>query len=89
MISPALGDWFRYTRHTAACGIIDRQTAWGAIVFRVWPPSKDAVLRAHACDPSALDDAEPCVPDLYAGAMLRVAPIANRSVRREDVGITP
>lgn len=60
----AVGDWVRHARHTTPCRIVDRQTLWGETVFRVWLPSKDAVLRARACDLSALSDLRPTIEQI-------------------------
>lgn len=64
MISLAIGDWCRHARHTTPCRIVDRQTVWGETVFRVWLPSQDAVLRARACDLSALSDLRPTIEQI-------------------------
>jgi SNF2 family DNA or RNA helicase len=45
-----VGDWCRHTRHTTPCRVIDRQSIWNETVFRVWLPTKDAVIRARASD---------------------------------------
>ena len=54
-----VGDWCRHTRHTTPCRIIDRQSIWNETVFRVWLPTKDAVIRARASDLAPLASLEP------------------------------
>jgi hypothetical protein len=54
-----VGDWCRHTRHTTPCRIIDRQSIWNETVFRVWLPSKDAIIRARASDLAPLASLEP------------------------------
>ncbi|TVQ94817.1 MAG: hypothetical protein EA400_00865 [Chromatiaceae bacterium] len=46
----SVGDWCRHTRHTTRCRIIDRQSIWNETVFRVWLPTKDAIIRARDSD---------------------------------------
>jgi superfamily II DNA or RNA helicase len=54
-----VGDWCRHTRHTTPCRIIDRQSIWNETVFRVWLPTKDAIIRARASDLAPLASLEP------------------------------
>lgn len=56
-----IGDWCWHGRHATPCRVVDRQEVWGEIAYRVWLPSKDAVVRAHACDLAALDTVQPTV----------------------------
>ena len=42
-----IGDWCWHSRHTSPCRIVDRQEVWGELSFRVWLPTKDAVVRAR------------------------------------------
>jgi len=55
----SVGDWCRHTRHTTPCRIIDRQSIWNETVFRVWLPTKDAIIRARASDLAPLASLEP------------------------------
>jgi SNF2 family DNA or RNA helicase len=54
-----VGDWCRHTRHTTPCRIIDRQSIWNETVFRVWLPTKDAIIRARESDLAPLASLEP------------------------------
>jgi hypothetical protein len=54
-----VGDWCWHTRHTTPRRIIDRQSIWNETVFRVWLPTKDAVIRARASDLAPLASLEP------------------------------
>lgn len=54
-----VGDWCRHARHTTPCRIVDRQAIWGETVFRVWLPTKDAVIRARAADLEPLSSLRP------------------------------
>ncbi|MEA1051892.1 helicase-related protein [Lamprobacter modestohalophilus] len=55
----AVGDWCRHRRHRTPCRIIDRQSLWNETVFRVWLPTKDAIIRARASDLAPLASLEP------------------------------
>ncbi len=50
-----IGDWCWHERHAAPCRVVDREEIWGATAYRVWLPSKDAVVRARSSDLSAID----------------------------------
>jgi SNF2 family DNA or RNA helicase len=54
-----VGDWCRHTRHTTPCRIIDQQSIWNETVFRVWLPTKDAIIRARESDLAPLASLEP------------------------------
>lgn len=45
--SYGVGDRCRHTRRTTPCRIIDRQSIWNETVFRVWVPTKDAIIHAR------------------------------------------
>jgi hypothetical protein len=55
----AVGDWCRHRRHRTPCRIIDRQSLWNETAFRVWLPTKDAIIRARASDLAPLASLEP------------------------------
>jgi len=57
--SYGVGDWCRHTRHATPCRIIDRQSIWNETVFRVWLPTKDAIIRARESDLAPLPSLEP------------------------------
>lgn len=50
-----IGEWCWYERHGAPCRVVECQGLWGETTYRVWLPTKDAVLRARAVDLFALD----------------------------------
>jgi hypothetical protein len=64
MKTPSVGDWCRHARHTTPCRIIDRQTVWGDMVFRVWLPTKDAIIRARVSDLSPLSSLFPTTEEI-------------------------
>lgn len=45
-----VGEWCWHVRHTTPCRVVDKQEIWGEIVFRIWLPTKNAVLRARSQD---------------------------------------
>jgi len=55
----AVGDWCRHRRHSTPCRIIDRQSLWNETVFRVWLPTKEAIIRARESDLAPLASLEP------------------------------
>jgi SNF2 family DNA or RNA helicase len=56
-----VGDWCWHARHAVPCRIVDCQDVWGVTTYRVWLPSKDAVVRARSTDLAALDTVRPTV----------------------------
>jgi len=56
-----VGAWCWHGRQSSPCRVVDRQEIWGEVVYRVWLPAKDAVVRARAAELSALDTFEPSV----------------------------
>ncbi|HSN74019.1 MAG TPA: DEAD/DEAH box helicase, partial [Anaerolineae bacterium] len=55
----SVGDWCRHNRHTTPCRIIDRQSIWNETMFRVWLPTKDAIIRARESDLAPLSSLQP------------------------------
>ena len=47
-IGHAVGAWCWHTRHGTHCRVVDRQDIWGEVSYRVWLPTKDAVVRARS-----------------------------------------
>ena len=45
-----VGDWCWNTRHASPCRVVERQDVWGETSYRVWLPTKEAVVRARASD---------------------------------------
>ena len=54
-----VGNWCWHTRYAVVCQIVDRQSMWGKITYRVWLPDKDAVVRAIEAELSSLDSILP------------------------------
>ncbi len=59
-----IGDWCWHARHAAACRVVERQDVWGETAYRVWLPSKDAVVRARASELALLDSVQPTVEQI-------------------------
>ena len=59
-----IGDWCWHTRHAAPCRVVECQDLWGETVFRVWLPTKDAVVRARSQELAILDTIKPTVDHL-------------------------
>jgi SNF2 family DNA or RNA helicase len=62
--SYGVGDWVCLTRIGAPCRIVDRQAIWGETVFRVWLPTKDAVIRARETDLAPLSSLQPTAEEI-------------------------
>ena len=58
------GDWCWHTRQAAPCRVVERLALWGEAAYRVWLPSKNAVLRARAVELSALSSVRPTVEQI-------------------------
>ena len=59
--SHLVGEWCWHARHAAPCRVVDRQDMWGETAYRVWLPTKDAVVRARSYDLATLDSVQPTV----------------------------
>lgn len=55
----AVGAWCWHKRHALPCRVVDRQDMWGETAYRVWLPTKEAVVRARSHDLSRLDRIQP------------------------------
>jgi superfamily II DNA or RNA helicase len=68
MTTPAqpftIGDWCWFTRQASPCRVIERQDVWGEVAYRVWLPTKDAVVRARAVDLASLESVRPSVEQI-------------------------
>ena len=62
--SYGVGDWVCHTQHRTPCRIIERQAIWGETVFRVWLPTKDAIVRARASDLAPLSGLRLTTPEI-------------------------
>jgi len=60
----AVGAWCWDERHNAPCRVVERQDMWGETVYRVWLPTKDAVVRARSLDLAQLDSIQPTVAQI-------------------------
>ncbi len=58
------GDWCWHTRQATPCRVVERLALWGEAAYRVWLPSKNAVLRARAAELAALVSVQPTVEQL-------------------------
>ncbi len=61
LVGHSVGAWCWHARHAAPCRVVDRQDMWGETAYRVWLPSKDAVVRARLQDLATLDSVQPTV----------------------------
>lgn len=59
-----IGDWCWHSRHLSPCRIIDRQEVWGELSYRVWLPTKDAVVRVRQDELAGLDSVRPTVEQI-------------------------
>jgi hypothetical protein len=64
----AIGDWCWHASQVSPCRVIDRQDLWGEVVYRVWLPAKDAVVRARAQDLGDLSAVRPTVEQILHAA---------------------
>lgn len=68
-----IGKWCWHTRQAAQCQIIERQDIWGATVYRVWLPTKNAIVRVRSQDLAGLDTIQPTVEHiLYSAAATKL-----------------
>lgn len=68
-----VGEWCWHARHAAPCRIIDCETVWGETTYRVWLPSRDAVVRTKSRDLNQLSSVEPSVDQvLHAAASAKL-----------------
>ena len=61
LVGHDVGAWCWHARHAAPCRVVDRQDMWGETAYRVWLPTKDAVVRARSQDLATLDSVQPTV----------------------------
>jgi superfamily II DNA or RNA helicase len=64
----AVGAWCWHLRHTAPCRVVDRQDIWGETAYRVWLPTKGAVVRARPQELVRLDSMQPSVESMLHAA---------------------
>ncbi len=75
----SVGEWCWHIRQAMPCRIVDRQSLWGGVSYRVWLPGKDAVIRVTEDDLAALDSAP-----TKADAILHAAAAAKLLDALED-----
>ena len=63
-----IADWCWHARHAAACRVVERQDVWGETTYRVWLPSKDAVVRARANELVPLSSVQPTIEQILHAA---------------------
>ena len=63
-----IGDWCWHARHAAACRVVERQDVWNETTYRVWLPSKDAVVRARANELVPLSAVQPTIEQILHAA---------------------
>lgn len=69
----SVGDWCWHTRQATPCRVVDRQQMWDETTYRVWLPSRDAVVRARAVDLGTLMDQLPSLAQIqYAAAAAKL-----------------
>jgi superfamily II DNA or RNA helicase len=56
-----VGRWCWHTRQSSPCRVVDRQDIWGELVYRVWLPAKDAVVRTRSVELTTLEGVAPSV----------------------------
>jgi len=79
LVGHAVGAWCWHARHGTPCRVVDRQDIWGESAYRVWLPTKDAVVRARSQDLTQLDSIQPS-----ADSILHTAAAAKLLDAMED-----
>ena len=64
MTDYSVGDWCWHARQASPCRVVDRQNLWGELVYRIWLPNKDAVVRARPQDLADLSSVQPTVEQI-------------------------
>lgn len=59
-----IGDWCWHTRQATPCRVVDCQQIWGEISYRIWLPSRNAVVRARAADLKSLTEITPSLAQI-------------------------
>lgn len=59
-----IGAWCWHERHAAPCRVVDREEIWGETSYRIWLPSKDAVVRARSRELGPLDAVQTTVDQI-------------------------
>ena len=74
--------WFYSPDHGQLCRVIESQTLWGNMTYRVWLPSSDSVVRIPANNLKPLEEAATGTPAqiTYVAAAARVADALTQDV---------
>ncbi len=59
-----VGDWCWHSREASPCRVVDCQNLWGELIYRIWLPNKDAVVRARPQDLADLSTVQPTVEQI-------------------------
>jgi SNF2 family DNA or RNA helicase len=77
------GDWAWTVEHRQSCRVLDIQSIWGEITYRVWLPAQDTVVRVRADQLKPLDTHHPLLSThhlAYVAAAARVADALTQNV---------
>ncbi|MDO4232324.1 MAG: helicase-related protein [Lautropia sp.] len=67
------GDWCWHIRQATPCRVVERLALWGEVIYRVWLPSKNTVLRTRTAELTHLTRVQPTVEQLlHATAAARL-----------------
>ena len=64
MTDYSVGDWCWHARQASPGRVVDRQNLWGEMVYRIWLPTRDAVVRARPEDLTGLSSVQPTVEQI-------------------------
>ncbi|HCZ14605.1 MAG TPA: helicase, partial [Candidatus Accumulibacter sp.] len=64
-----IGGWCWHSRYASPCRIVDRQNVWGELSYRVWLPTRDAVVRVRHDELVGLDAVRPTVEQILYTAV--------------------
>ena len=64
MTDYSVADWCWHARQALPGRVVDRQKLWGEMVYRIWLPTRDAVVRARPEDLTGLSSVQPTVEQI-------------------------
>ena len=64
MTDYSVADWCWHARQASPGRVVDRQNLWGEMVYRIWLPTRDAVVRARPEDLTGLSSVQPTVEQI-------------------------
>lgn len=82
-----MNDWMYSSIHNSPCRVIEKQTLWGQVIYRIWLPGSDAVVRVPA--DTLRDFSHELHPEIethriaYVSAAAKVAEILDGSSTRQ------